>query len=241
LKLLDPPLRLSRRGGVYRALLRRRKEKEKKNEKAEEKTKMEERNGGSDADSDEEEEEEEEEVAVVVKASTKPSDLRGEYERLLMCSSDCDCGHSRETNNHNIARAVALHEDPASLYAAMVTEDAGISLAEWASRKRRRKRRRGSGGTGICLAEVLKIGVEVCEALDHLHRNARIIHGDVNPTNVCVKCLSSDGGGGNEGGEGGDENEKDDYDCSCEGGCELQVTLIDLGAAHGFLEPFKSL
>jgi serine/threonine protein kinase len=61
------------------------------------------------------------------------------------------------------------------------------------------------------LETVLDIGIQIADGLDNLHRGARLIHSDINPNNVCY-----------------DEATK-------------IARIIDLGAAHGFLEPFSTL
>jgi len=130
--------------------------------------------------------------SCVVKTSTEFDSLRNEYHRLLLCRG-CE----------NIVKVIELYEKTDCLYIALLTQNAGQSLEEWLQKQ--------PGGRAGSLETVLRIGIQISAALDHLHRNARLIHSDLNPTNVC-------------------------YDESRD-----RVTLIDLGSAHGFLEPFKTV
>jgi serine/threonine protein kinase len=112
--------------------------------------------------------------------------VRNEYSKLRMCKSD------------NIVSAYDIYEHQSSLGVAILTEECGQSLA---------KRQTSQ----LSLETVLEIGIQIAQGLDVLHRNARLIHSDINPNNVCY-----------------DEANK-------------RVCIIDLGSSHGFMEPFTSL
>jgi serine/threonine protein kinase len=115
--------------------------------------------------------------------------LRAEFEKLRMCTSA------------NIVFAHDLYQHESSLGAELITEKCGLSLRSWAENQT----------APPPLEIILDIGMQIAEGLDNLHRVARLIHGDINPNNVC-------------------------YDEAIK-----SARIIDLGAAHGIFEHFTTV
>lgn len=111
--------------------------------------------------------------------------LRKEYHKLRLCDSQ------------NIVAVYDLYEHQSGVGVALVTNECGISL--------------NNNEEQASLQTVLDIGIQVAQGLDHLHRHARLIHGDISPSNICFDSESG------------------------------RALIIDLGAAHGFSEPDTAL
>lgn len=116
--------------------------------------------------------------------------LRKEYHKMRLCDSE------------NVVSAFDLYEHQSSRGVALVTMECGTSLKSWSMMYQSEK---------PSLETVLDIGIDVAEGLDHLHRHARLVHGDISPGNVCYN----------------DDTKR--------------ALIIDLGAAHGFSEPNTAL
>lgn len=131
----------------------------------------------------------------MVKATSKTptqvevEQLKREYQKLRLCDSD------------NIVSVYDMYDHQSSLGVALVSMECGSSLKAWAQKQ----------PENPSLETVLDIGIQIAQGLDHLHRHARLIHGDITPNNV---CYSQD---------------------------TKRAVIIDLGGAHGFSEPGTAL